>query len=252
MFFMALFDIFGTKTSYIDSGLLWGMTDIHCHILPAVDDGVDNYDEAVQSLTWLKKNGVRRMFLTPHVMSDMALNTKGNLTEQFEKFLSDIKSNGVGNIPEIKLGAEYMLDFEFVNRKKEGLLTFVNNCVLVETSYMMPPVGFNRMLEELMEEGYSPVLAHPERYNYMQMNDYEFLKKQGVLFQLNILSLAGAYGKFVNDKADMLLKKGFYDYAGSDFHHLARHEKSFSAKKLSKKQVSVLKQLIDNNKILWY
>jgi tyrosine-protein phosphatase YwqE len=191
------------------------------------------------------------MFLTPHVMSDMPFNTKKYLSEKFEKFLSELKSNGVGDIPEMKLAAEYMLDPAFVNHKKEGLLMFADKHVLVETSYMMPPVGFNKILEALMEEGYSPVLAHPERYVYMQMKDYEYLKEQGILLQLNILSLTGAYGRSATDKANMLLKRGFYHYAGSDFHHLARHEISFSAKTLSKKQVTALKPLIDNNKTLW-
>jgi tyrosine-protein phosphatase YwqE len=248
---MGFFEIFNTKKSYVDSGLLSDMTDIHCHLLPAVDDGVGNYEESVQSLTWLKKNGVRRLFFTPHVMSDMSLNTKEYLTEQFEKFITNLKMNGVVDIPEIKLGAEYMLDPEFVNRKKEGLLTFADRHVLVETSYMMPPAGFNKILEELQEEGYSPVLAHPERYNYMQMPDYEYLKEQGILFQLNILSLTGAYGKPADSKAGILLKKDFYNYAGSDFHHLARHRKNFHAKTLSKRQVRMLKQVIDNNKNLW-
>jgi tyrosine-protein phosphatase YwqE len=249
---MILSSVFGSKKSYIDSGLLAGMTDIHSHLLPAVDDGAARYSESVQSLAWLKKKGVRRMFLTPHVMSDMTLNTKEYLTERFETFLSDIKSNATeGDVPQMKLGAEYMLDPGFANRKKEGLLTFADKHVLIETSYMMPPVGFNRMLEELTEEGYSPVLAHPERYNYMQTGDYHYLKNLGALFQLNILSLTGAYGKQVGEKADLLLKKGFYNFAGTDFHHLARHEKSFSVRTLSKRQVTALKQLLSNNHRLW-
>ena len=227
------------------------MTDIHCHILPSVDDGVESFDEAVQALGWMKKIGMKRIFLTPHVMSDMSANTKEFLTARFEKFLSDIRANGVGDIPEIKLGSEYMLDPEFQNRKKEGLLTYADKQVLVETSYMMPPVSFNRILEELLEEGYSPVLAHPERYNYMQMSDYEYLKRSDILFQLNILSLTGAYGKLACEKAGLLLKRGFYNYAGSDFHHLARHEKSFHASTLSKNQRIILQQLIANNNTLW-
>ncbi|MDR2146376.1 MAG: capsular biosynthesis protein [Tannerella sp.] len=235
----------------MDSGLLSGMTDIHCHILPAVDDGVKNFNEAIQSLVWMKKNGVRRLFLTPHVMSDMSSNTKAFLTAQFAKFLLDIRINRVGDIPEMKIGAEYMLDPEFQNRKKEGLLTYADRRVLVETSYMLPPVGFNRILEELLEEGYSPVLAHPERYNYMQMGDYGYLKEQGILFQLNILSLTGAYGRTAGEKADLLLKEDFYNYAGTDFHHLVRHEKSFHAKTLSKNQRIAVKELIVNNDGLW-
>jgi tyrosine-protein phosphatase YwqE len=248
---MGLTDFFETKTSFIHSGILNDMTDIHCHILPAVDDGVSSFEESVKSLKWLKKNGVRRLFLTPHVMSDMTLNTTGFLSEKFANFCLKLNSDGVGDIPELKLGAEYMLDAQFENRKKEGLLTYSDKRVLVETSYMMPPVGFNQILETMMEDGISPVLAHPERYAYMQMNDYEHLKEQGVLFQLNFLSFTGAYGRLANDKASMLLKKGFYNYAGSDFHHLERHEKSFYANSIPKKLIPQIKTLFNNNNSLW-
>jgi tyrosine-protein phosphatase YwqE len=248
---MGLTDFFETKTSFIHSGILNDMTDIHCHILPAVDDGVSSYEESVKSLTWLKKNGVRRLFLTPHVMSDMTSNTTEFLSEKFANFCSKLKSDGVGDIPELKLGAEYMLDPQFENRKKEGLLTYADKHVLVETSYMMPPVGFYKILETMMEEGFSPVLAHPERYVYMQIKDYEYLKKQRILFQLNFFSFTGSYGRQAFDKAFMLLKKGFYDYAGSDFHHLERHEKSFYARSISKKIIPQIKTLFNNNNTLW-
>lgn len=239
------------KKSFITSGLLYGMTDIHCHILPDVDDGIKKYDEAVKSLRWLKSKGIEHLYLTPHVMSDFSKNTSVYLTEMFHAFVKRMEEEGIGDIPELKLGGEYMLESAFEKHKEEGLLTYANRYVLVETSYMMPPVGFMRLLEELMENGYSPVLAHPERYIYMDMKDYELLKRHGVRFQLNFLSMTGVYGRSAKEKAVHLLKDNRYDYAGSDFHRLARHEKAFTDKILTKKQIAAIRILFDHNKKLW-
>ncbi len=248
---MSLLSFIGSKKSYITSGLLYDMTDIHCHILPDVDDGVSEYKEAVESLRWLKSKGVRRMYLTPHMMSDFSKNTSGYLSDKFDSFTKRLENDGITDIPALRLSAEYMLEAAFEQQKEEGLLTYADRHVLIETSYMTPPVGFLGILEELMENGYSPVLAHPERYNYMDMEDYQSLKGQGIKFQLNFLSLIGAYGSFAQNKAARLLKEGYYDYTGSDFHHLARHQGAFTTKALTSKQISGLQILFDNNRRLW-
>ncbi|MDR1115589.1 MAG: hypothetical protein LBL33_05500 [Tannerella sp.] len=239
------------RKSLIRSGLLCDMTDIHCHILPGVDDGVSTYEEGVKALRWLNDNGVRRMYLTPHVMSDFVKNSRACLTSQFDAFTERLEKDSIKDIPELKLGAEYMLEAAFERHKEKGLIAYADRHVLVETSYMMPPVGFIRILEKLTEDGFSPVLAHPERYHYMEDSDYKSLKEHGVLFQLNYLSMTGAYGERAGKKAGKLLKNGYYDYAGSDFHHLRRHENSFLAKTLTKKQIIALKGLFDNNNRLW-
>ena len=242
---------FSFKKSYINSGLFSGMVDIHSHILPGIDDGVSTYSEAVRSLQWLQRNGVCRMYLTPHVMMEIPKNTRRYVLEQFEIFKKRLEDDGVVDIPELKPGAEYMLESAFENHKNDKLLTYANRHVLVETSYMTPPIGFMSILGELMEDGYSPVLAHPERYNYMDMGDYKHLKMEGVLFQLNYLSMTGAYGRHAKEKALQLLNGGYYNYAGTDFHHLSRHEDDYLMKSLTKKQIKALQHLIDNNKELW-
>ena len=238
------------KESFIKSGLLEDTTDIHCHILPGVDDGISCNEEAVIALRWLKTIGVNHIYLTPHVMSDFPKNTFGYLSETFNHFIKKLKEDGIDDIPELKPGAEYMLEAAFEKHKNEELFTYTDRHLLVETSYMTPPIGFVRILEKLQEDGYTPILAHPERYIYMDMTDYEYLKSQGVKFQLNYLSITGSYGRQAKEKATQLLKAGHYNYTGSDFHHLARHNKSFAAKALTKKQIAMLKPLFDNNKNL--
>ena len=239
------------KKSFIKSGLLNDMVDVHSHILPGIDDGAGTYDEAVKSLRWLKSKGIHRIYLTPHIMTDYPQNTRKYILEQFEIFNNKLENDGIEDIPKLKPGAEYMLEPAFEKYKTEELLTYADRHVLVETSYITPPIGYLSILEKLMEDGYSPVLAHPERYIYMDMKDYKHLNKEGILFQLNFLSMTGAYGHHAKEKALQLLNDGLYKYAGSDFHHLARHEGYYQLKSLTKKQTTALQCLIDNNEELW-
>jgi len=248
---MSLLNLFQSKKSLFESEILLDATDVHCLLLPEVDDGIRSYAESVQALRWLKRAGFSRMIITPHVMSDFKNNNRIFLTEKFHDFLNRIESDGVSDIPELKLAAEYMLEPAFEQHCKDGLLTFADRHVLIETSYIMPPVGLMRILEEIMEDGFSPVLAHPERYAYMDFKDFASLKSQGILFQLNFLSLIGSYGSHARENEIKLLKLGYYNYAGSDFHRLARHRDDFSRKALTRNQIDTLNILFDNNSQLW-
>jgi tyrosine-protein phosphatase YwqE len=248
---MHILNFIRSRRSFVGSGLLQDITDIHSHILPDVDDGISAYEEAVKVLRWLKDKGVCRMYLTPHVMSDIIKNNKAYLTQAFESFIKRLENDGIKDIPALKLGAEYMLDAAFEQHKKNGLITYAGRHVLVETSYMLPPADFARLLEQSAADGYALILAHPERYVYMGEPDYKYLKRQGISFQLNFLSMTGAYGNSAQKKANKLLKSGYYDYAGSDFHRLKRHENSFFAATLTGKQVAAMKELFDNNDRLW-
>jgi Capsular polysaccharide biosynthesis protein len=240
-----------SKKSFISSGLLDNMTDIHSHILFGVDDGVRNYEETVASLQWLKSLGINRLYLTPHIMCDFINNTSVHLSESFRLLIKRLEEDGIDDIPELRLSAEYMLEPTIVKHRCNGFLVYDDHHILVETSYINPPIGLAKLLEELMEEGYSPILAHPERYYYMDKDDYDFLIGQGIKFQLNFLSLTGAYGSMAKDNALFLLNENYYNYAGSDFHNLERHRDHFSTKCLTKKNINSLKYIIDNNNNLW-
>ena len=92
------------------------------------------------------------------------------------------------------------------------------NHLLVETSYYNPPMRFRETLRQIKSLGYHPLLAHPERYMYMDNDEYRELHNEGVRFQLNLSSLCGAYGNTVKKRALWLLKNGLYDAIGSDTH----------------------------------
>ena len=206
---------FKRHKSLLNRDVFSGMTDWHSHILPDVDDGVKTMDEALDILRRYAELGVAEVWLTPHIMEDIP-NTTAALRERF----AELQAAYDGPL-KLHLGSENMLDNLFEERLAAGdLLPADGNRLLVETSYFNPPIGLYDMLEQIKSRGYTPLLAHPERYMYMEQTDYRRLKAAGVEFQLNLPSLAGMYGRHVRDKAEWLKQHGCYDCFGTDVHNI--------------------------------
>ena len=226
-----------------------GANDIHCHLLPGVDDGFPTVEASLEALRWLEEKGVEGMTLTPHFMKEYASNDRHSIKAKFEAFKEEAEK--VCKI-ELHLAAEYMLDALFIEHFRQGFLTLdkAGRHVLCETSYMMYEHDAAAMLYEIMLEGMQPVIAHPERYVYASKKDYEEWKDKEYLFQLNLLSLAGAYGPEAYIKSHYMLKKGMYDFVGSDMHKLENYKRFAPQIKLSQKEMIQLERLLENNKKL--
>ena len=208
---------FRKKQTLEESGFFRGFTDWRCHILPGVDDGVQTMDKALQILTEYERLGVKEVWLTPHIMEDVP-NTTQHLRERFAELQAAYRGSVVLN-----LASENMLDNLFEERlNKNDLLPIGKDGrhLLVETSYFNPPMGLQNILLRIKAKGYIPILAHPERYQYMGESDYQQMKSMNVLFQLNQFSLLGLYGKEVQKQAKLLKKQGMYEYIGTDLHHI--------------------------------
>ena len=209
---------FRKRQTLAQSGFFRGFVDWHCHILPGVDDGVQTMDEALHILAAYERLGIREVWLTPHIMEDIP-NPTARLRERFAELLAAYKGNVVLN-----LAAENMLDKLFEERLEQGDLLPLGKDgrhLLVETSYFNPPMGLDDILRRIQAKGYYPLLAHPERYIYMEENDYARLKSMYIKFQLNLFSLMDLYGKEVRKRAKELQSKGMYDYIGTDLHRIA-------------------------------
>lgn len=229
---------FKKKISLADSGIFKGFTDWHSHILPGVDDGVRTMDEALEILALYEILGVKTVWLTPHVMEDVP-NTTGHLKERFAELQVTYK----GSV-RLHLAAEYMLDNLFCERlNDDDLLPLGENRLLVETSYYNPPANIFGLLEEIKAKGYYPLLAHPERYIYMSDEDCTKLKRIGTLFQANLLSFAGIYGRGVNVKAKQMRRNDHYDFLGTDIHS-SEWLAIFRASYLGCKEITALRELI--------
>jgi len=221
--------------------------DIHSHLLPGIDDGSPDIETSVQLIRGMKKLGYKKLITTPHIMWDVYKNTRDIISGKLQELKDRLASEQVDI--EIHAAAEYFIDDHLgeLVEQKEPLLSFGNNLVLVEFSMVSQPFEWKRTLFEMQIQGYQPVIAHPERYAYLDRNKnfYDELKSAGYLFQLNILSLSGQYGNSVTELARYLTKKGYYDLIGTDLHHM-RHLEALRNPSV----LSPLQQLLDSGKIL--
>lgn len=235
-----MFGLFNRRSSLTEAGLFTGAIDNHSHILYGLDDGVKTWEESSDIMTWMEELGLSEVWFTPHVMEDVPNTTEG-LKARYAEFLSRYKGGLKTN-----LAAEYMLDGLFTQRLEAGdLLTHGGALVLVETSTVAPPIGLWDILESMMCKGFRPLVAHPERYRYMSRADYDRLQQMGCKMQLNLPSIAGYYGSSAQERAKMLLRKGYYDLVGSDCHRFKAVERQYAAKELDKETIKLLRPLMD-------
>lgn len=237
------FSIFSRKVSLGESGLPGEMEDRHSHILYGVDDGAGTEEDSLSLVHWLEARGLKELWLTPHVMEDIP-NTSEGLRKRYEAL-----AGVCGGNMHIHLASEYMLDTLFESRLEDGdLLCMENNMVLVETSTWSSPYNLTDIFSRIMKSGYWPLLAHPERYRYMETEDYVRIADMGVRFQMNLPSIAGLYGETEKKKAEWLLREGMYSFIGSDCHNLRMLDRTYSAKTVSVKDIDRILKIKDTHK----
>ena len=214
-----MFSIFKRKNYNVDLSLLGA--DMHSHVLPGIDDGSPDAETSVQLIAGLRELGYSRLVATPHILWDMYKNDAASIENAYNELQPALRENGL-HLP-VGRAAEYYMDehFDELMNSNAPLLTIHKNWVLVEFSFISPPMDLKEKLFELQIKGYQPILAHPERYQYFAANKkfYDELRATGSYFQLNLLSLTGYYGKICQDLAQYLLKTGYVDLLGTDLHH---------------------------------
>lgn len=218
---------FGRHKTIEKRGFFRGFTDWHSHILPGVDDGIKTMDDALALLKRYEDVGVSTVWLTPHIMEDIP-NTTAHLRSRF----AELQAAYTGGLT-LHLAAENMLDNLFEERLEAGDVLPIGekaDSLLVETSFFTPPMNLKGMMRTIMSKGYYPILAHPERYQYMDDNDYDELKEMGVRFQFNLMSYAGMYGHEAKDKVKRLATAGYGNYYGTDVHRLGQFEGFLASK----------------------
>lgn len=237
--------MFSFKHRLIKSGILQGKTDIHCHVLPGVDDGSPDLPHSLDLLDYMEHDlGFVATWLTPHVMQGNG-NTAARLQEPFNQLLRQYDGS-----MRLRLSSEYMMDGGFDERLTTDALVLGKRHLLVETSYMNGPNNLYDILLSVWHHDLKPLIAHPERYMYMSDDDYRNLKGHGYEFQLNLLSLSGYYGVRPRLVAEHLLEEGFYDNVGTDLHHLDRFEDYLYDLKLTRHQLDSIEKLFANNEDL--
>jgi len=220
--------------------------DMHSHLLPGIDDGSTDMATSLELIRGMQSLGYTKLITTPHILSDMYPNTREGILAKLVEVRQAMREAGMN--AELHAAAEYFLDDHVAGllKNKEPLLTIHANWVLCEFSLAFPSHSLKDILFELQMQDYQPVIAHPERYIYLQQSKdfYDELKATGCLFQLNVLALAGHYGKAVQELAQYLVRKGYYDLLGTDLHHF-KHLEALSDAGL----VTQLRKLVDTGKI---
>jgi len=222
------------------------LVDIHSHLIPGIDDGAKNMEESLAFLRVLESLGYKKLITTPHVMVDVYDNSTKSIQNGLRVLSNKAKEAGIKL--EIEAAAEYYLDEGFLDHLHSGdILTIAGEYILFETSYIAKPLQFDAIVSEIFSAGYKPLLAHPERYRYINHleTEYRALKDKGIFFQVNINSFGGHYGKEAKIKADFLNKNGMIDFLGSDTHHMKQLD---TLAVIQKKRV--YKSIFKNNTIL--
>ncbi len=221
--------------------------DMHSHLLPGIDDGSPDMETSLKLIRGMADLGYTKLITTPHIMWDMYQNTREIIVTKLEELKNAVSEAGI-NV-EIHAAAEYFLDehMEGLLSEKSPLLPISGKMILTEFSLAFPSQGLKDILFALQMQGYQPVIAHPERYIYLENTKefYDELKNIGCLFQLNLLALTNQYGKAANELAEYLIKKEYYDLIGTDLHGF-RHLEALTNPALSDR----VKKLMDTGKIL--
>jgi tyrosine-protein phosphatase YwqE len=220
--------------------------DMHSHLIPNIDDGSQSLEESILMIKGLMRHGYTKSITTPHIMSEGYANTPEIILNGLKKVKNEIAKQEINF--EIEAAAEYYIDDNFEKLLEETeLLTFGNKYLLFEFSYMNKPLNYMGIIKKIIDKGYKPVLAHPERYSFFH-NDfdvYKGLKNYGVYLQLNLFSLAGAYSQGPFAIGRQLLDNNLIDFLGTDIHNLGQLRYLENCRK-----DKYLKELIENGHIL--
>jgi len=220
--------------------------DIHSHLLPGIDDGVKTVKESIEIIKKFKFLGYRKLITTPHIFSDLYPNTTEIIQEKLSFVQNELKKENVEII--LEASAEYYLDMEFLRLiEDDELLPFMGNYILFETPCTSKLIILDVAIENIIRKGYIPVLAHPERYQYLYSNNlehYKELKRMGVLFQVNLKSLQ-SHSSSIKKTALKLIKAGLVDFIGSDAHRM--RDILIIEKVLKSKEYQTI---INNNRLL--
>lgn len=201
--------------------------DLHSHVLPGIDDGAQTVEDSAILVTEMQKAGIKKIIATPHIMIDYYRNTPDSINRALDILRAHLERENI-NIP-IEAAAEHYYDENFLKLiDTDQLMLIEGKYVLFELAFTSKPPNVIHTIQKITDKGYTPILAHPERYLYLNMQELERFRSWGCLIQLNTISLTGYYGKPVKSNAEALVDAGIIDFISSDMHHI-RHAEAFKA-----------------------
>ncbi|MGN9056937.1 CpsB/CapC family capsule biosynthesis tyrosine phosphatase [Bariatricus sp. HCP28S3_A7] len=215
------------------------LIDIHCHILPKVDDGPDSVEESLKILKDMRRQGIKHVIVTPHYRPEMFEPSMKRVIYSYRHLRDIAYDMGVS----MSLGCEYYRNEQIIehmdNRKRPAMAG--SRYVLIEFSMndLFPTI--RNYVYELITHGYQPIIAHVERYFCCQkMEKIQELKNMGALVQVNAGSVLGEEGWKLRKFCLDLMKKDLVDFVASDTHNTSDRKlnlkkcASFVTKKMGK------------------
>lgn len=210
------------------------MIDIHSHILPGIDDGSKSFDESLKILRGLSQQGITDVICTPHYIAETKqTSTKANNT----KLLAELKQKAKEASIDINI---YLGNEIYIDREISKLIRLKKISALNDSKYLLIELPMSGKFEQyedifltLQQKGWNVILAHPERYHSFQ-NDYKLvtnLHKSGILFQCNLGSYIGQYGKKAQKLAKKIAKEKLIFCLGTDIHHERDYNEIAKAKR---------------------
>lgn len=200
------------------------MIDIHSHILPGVDDGVENLKESLAIAEMAVADGLKGIVATPHFMEEGYRMSVQEITERVAELQRELDKQGI--ILRIYPGAEVFIYPGLSRDLEQGLVPTINGgrYILLELPMREFPTYTEDTLYDLKVMGYRPVICHPERYQQV-VEDPNILHtwlKEGIYAQVNASSLIGIFGEKVQKTAELLVRHNLVQLIGSDLHSLDR------------------------------
>jgi protein-tyrosine phosphatase len=214
-----MFNFFKKKESKINAPDYSSIAvDMHSHVLPGIDDGAQNPQESIFLIKRMMEVGIKKVIATPHIMADYYRNTAESINGALELLKAELVKENI-SIP-VEAAAEHYFDETFEDRVNDGRLMIIKgNYVLFELSFISQPPNMLAVIQRMIELGHKPILAHPERYQYMEVEELRGLREWGCNLQLNTISLTGYYGKSAKAMAEALVDNNLVDFISSDMHH---------------------------------
>lgn len=231
-----MFSFFQKKHYLVD--YLEGFVDIHNHILPGIDDGAKTVEDSIELIKAFGEFGVKNFICTPHIMHNYYDNTPETIKDAFTILKKKMAEEQITDVS-VDYAAEHMIDDNFEEILEKGqVLPIGSQYLLIEMSYLQPSINFKEAIQQIASKKYFPILAHPERYIYLhnKTKKYSSYRNDGILFQLNLLSLSGFYGKDIHKTAYRLLEEDLINFVASDIHN--------------RQQLNYLKELKISSKLL--
>ncbi len=201
------------------------MIDLHCHLLPGIDDGPDTLDESLALAKLAVANGITGAVVTPHIHIGRYDNTLASISDNYQQFKAELDKQ---SIP-LKLGmaAEVRIGFEMMQMFSNGQLPFLgelnnNKVLLVEFPHSHIPPGSEKLMGWLLDRGICPMIAHPER-NKSIIRDLQKIApfvEMGCCLQVTAGSVVGDFGQFAKERAVQMLESGWVTILASDAHNI--------------------------------